>query len=369
MDLVNSDSGFGDDLHDDSNDSLPTPRPREGLPPSFKMRADKHYVEQLDRPSTDLLIRVLPIASIDIGARRIEAIPALTQSVKRHGVLQPLLVTQENGITRLIDGGRRLQAAIDAGLRDVPCLLRKAEDLDDAVLSQEANMLRSHTEAAPPAVARPGLLDVADEGVRVIRSIEAASQLLSTPGLPHRMAIDLIRAQTWRAVTLLEAAAVLQHGVTGAYATSSARRVIATVANRAEHECRLAGLGLHVEHEIPESLVVAGEQDVLHTALSGLVLASTALAEGRPRVKLALTACVDPNREVTLSVSTSGVPPPPLWESRAFDATWTDRPGGNAVLVWLQAARAIIEGYGGRVKGVASAQGATLRVTMPVAAA
>jgi hypothetical protein len=284
-------------------------------------------------------------------------------------VLQPLLVTQEKGVTRLIDGGRRLQAAIDAGLREVPCLLREAEDVDDAVLSQEANMLRSNTEAAPPAAVRPVFPDVADEGARVIRSIDAASQLLSTPGLPHRMAVDLIRAQAWRAVTLLEASALLQHGATGAYATCSARRVIATVAQRAEHECRIAGLGLHVEHEIPESLVIAGDQDLWHTALSGLVLASTAVAEGRPRVKLSLTVCVDPNREVAFSIATIGVPPPPLWESRAFDATWADRPGGNAALVWSQAARTVIEAYGGRVKGVASAQGPALRVTMPVAAA
>ena len=371
MDLVNGDSGFVNDLHDNSdNDSLPTPRPREGLPSSFKMRADRHYVEQLDRPATDFVIRVLPIASIDIGARRIETIPALVQSVKRHGVLQPLLVTQENGVTRLIDGGRRLQAAIDAGLRDVPCLLREIEDVDGAMLSHEANMLRSHTEAPPPAAVRPVFPEVADEGVRVIRSIDAASQLLSTPGLPHRIAVDLIRAQAWRAETLLEAAALLQRGATGAYATTcSARRLIATVAKRAEYECRLAGLGLHVEHEIPESLVVSGDPDVLHTALSGLVLASAAVAEGRPGVRLALNACLDPNREVAFSVSTIGVLPPPQWESRAFDAIWTDRPGGHAALVWLQAARTIIEGYGGRIKGVASAQGATLWVTMPVAAA
>src|SRR5438874_8804659 len=39
--------------------------PREGLPRGYRMRADKHYVDQLAAPSAGLPVRMLPIAQID----------------------------------------------------------------------------------------------------------------------------------------------------------------------------------------------------------------------------------------------------------------------------------------------------------------
>ena len=51
----------------------------------------------------------------------------LSDSIKMHGILQPLIVTrQENGTYELIAGERRLQAAKKAGLLMVPVVLREA---------------------------------------------------------------------------------------------------------------------------------------------------------------------------------------------------------------------------------------------------
>src|SRR5688572_16059747 len=88
--------------HDDNaSASASTPITREGLPPTYRMRADAHYVEQLDVPLQPV-IRSLRIAAIATDAeQRAEALPALVDSIKRYGILQPLLVQRRNGAMRL----------------------------------------------------------------------------------------------------------------------------------------------------------------------------------------------------------------------------------------------------------------------------
>jgi ParB family chromosome partitioning protein len=82
----------------------------------------------------------VPIASIDaspLQPRRSfgEApLQELAQSIRSHGVVQPLLVSlQPNGRYRLIAGERRLRAARMAGLRAVPVLVRENVSGRDAL--------------------------------------------------------------------------------------------------------------------------------------------------------------------------------------------------------------------------------------------
>jgi len=61
----------------------------------------------------------------------------LLDSVKRHGILQPLVVTRKaNGAYALIAGERRLRAAEMAGLTEVPVVLR--ENVDNSALLELA---------------------------------------------------------------------------------------------------------------------------------------------------------------------------------------------------------------------------------------
>ena len=46
----------------------------------------------------------------------------LTESIRRHGILQPLSVRRVGTSYELIAGERRLRAAIRAGLTEIPCL-------------------------------------------------------------------------------------------------------------------------------------------------------------------------------------------------------------------------------------------------------
>ncbi len=72
-----------------------------------------------------------------------EAIQQLADSMKSHGILQPLIVRQlENGRFELIAGERRLRAAKLAGLTEVPILIRSAGELQSLELAIVENVQR-----------------------------------------------------------------------------------------------------------------------------------------------------------------------------------------------------------------------------------
>lgn len=57
-----------------------------------------------------------------------EKLLELAQSIREHGILQPLIVTRIGETYELIAGERRLQAAKIVGLAEVPVVVRKAEE-------------------------------------------------------------------------------------------------------------------------------------------------------------------------------------------------------------------------------------------------
>jgi len=68
----------------------------------------------------------------------------LAQSIKTHGLAQPLLVAsgQNDQILELVAGERRLRAARLAGLRKVPCVIRNLKDQERFQLSLVENIQR-----------------------------------------------------------------------------------------------------------------------------------------------------------------------------------------------------------------------------------
>jgi ParB family transcriptional regulator, chromosome partitioning protein len=72
-----------------------------------------------------------------------EALAELVQSVRERGVLQPLLLRQAAGGYELIAGERRLRAAQEAGLKDVPAILMEATDRDALEVALVENLQRA----------------------------------------------------------------------------------------------------------------------------------------------------------------------------------------------------------------------------------
>ena len=69
----------------------------------------------------------------------------LAESIKTHGVIQPLLVTPAGGTGdyRLIDGERRYRACLEAAVTEVPVLVRDSDQVTEALdVALVANMQR-----------------------------------------------------------------------------------------------------------------------------------------------------------------------------------------------------------------------------------
>lgn len=70
------------------------------------------------------------------------AIKELASSIERYGVLQPIVVTDENDGYTIIAGERRWRAAQHAGLSHVPALVRSIEELERLEIGLIENMQR-----------------------------------------------------------------------------------------------------------------------------------------------------------------------------------------------------------------------------------
>ncbi|MBR4203920.1 MAG: ParB/RepB/Spo0J family partition protein [Clostridia bacterium] len=133
------------------------------------------------------VVREIPVGEIAVPRDRArtgeddEALRRLTESVRRHGVIEPLLVRRtaearaDEGAGSpadtgkptpscvLVAGERRLRAAVRAGMHAVPCVFTEADDADAAVLAIVENLHR--------------------EDLNLFESASAVSSLLSLTGM------------------------------------------------------------------------------------------------------------------------------------------------------------------------------------------
>ena len=81
-----------------------------------------------------------------------DALQELVESIRQHGIIQPLIVRRLNGGTHeLIAGERRWRAAQEVGLAEVPVIVRTATDLEVLEISLIENLQRSDLNAIEEA--------------------------------------------------------------------------------------------------------------------------------------------------------------------------------------------------------------------------
>ena len=86
-----------------------------------------------------------------------EKLSQLVQSVKEHGILQPLLVRAVNGEYELVAGERRLRAAKAAGLTEVPIITKELSDHQTLQIALLENLQR---EDLNPVEETEGILEL-----------------------------------------------------------------------------------------------------------------------------------------------------------------------------------------------------------------
>ena len=71
-----------------------------------------------------------------------ETLEELAESIRRHGILQPLSVRRAGLGYELIAGERRLRAGILAGLTEIPCIVMSMDEKDSGVVALVENLQR-----------------------------------------------------------------------------------------------------------------------------------------------------------------------------------------------------------------------------------
>ncbi len=145
---------------------------------------------------------------------REEQLTELTESIRRHGILQPLSVRRVGTSYELIAGERRLRAGISAGLSEVPCIVMQMTDQESAMTALVENLQRQDLDFIEEAkgidlllrrwdmsqeqVAR--LLGKSQSGVanklRLLRHSDPVLEALRREGLTERHARALLKLKT-----------------------------------------------------------------------------------------------------------------------------------------------------------------------------
>ncbi len=102
-----------------------------------------------------------------------EKLEALAESIQQHGLLQPIVVKEnENGYYTIIAGERRWRAAKKAGLKEVPVLVRNFDEKTVAQVSLVENLQREDLNPLEEAQGYRKLMDeyglTQDEVSRVV---------------------------------------------------------------------------------------------------------------------------------------------------------------------------------------------------------
>lgn len=103
------------------------------------MAEDKHRVQKLS------ISEIKPNAGQPRRQFDKSELEGLSGSIKQHGVLQPIIVVRADragGGYRIVAGERRWRAAAEAGLKDIPAIVRSLEELEQLELSVIENIQR-----------------------------------------------------------------------------------------------------------------------------------------------------------------------------------------------------------------------------------
>ena len=89
-----------------------------------------------------------------------ERIDELCQTIKTHGIIQPIVVRIRDGKYELIAGERRLRAAKKLGMTNIPAIIREFNDAQTASIALIENLQRENLTSIEEAMAYQQLIDI-----------------------------------------------------------------------------------------------------------------------------------------------------------------------------------------------------------------
>ena len=142
---------------------------------------------------------------------REEALEELAESIRQHGILQPLSVRRVGTGYELIAGERRLRAGMLAGLTEIPCILMAMDEKESGLAAMIENLQRQDLDFVEEAAGIANLMEkwkmsqdqaarmlgksqsaVANK-LRLLRHSPPVLEALRTAGLTERHARALLK--------------------------------------------------------------------------------------------------------------------------------------------------------------------------------
>ncbi len=163
---------------------------------------DALFVDNETKDSGNMLLRLSSIEPNKDQPRKQfdeDALMELADSIRQHGVIQPLLVRPlDNGMYQLVAGERRWRASRMAGLMEVPVVIRDLSDHEAMEIALIENLQRKDLNVIEEAMGYRQLMekyDMTQEKVaeRVGKSRPAVANALRLLNLPEQV-IDMVKA-------------------------------------------------------------------------------------------------------------------------------------------------------------------------------
>ena len=339
-------------------DAIESPVAREGLPRHYRMRADRHYVDQLDTPSAGQPVRMIPLSAlIGQSAEATPAIRPLIESIRLHGIVHPLIVRRRDSQYVVVAGRKRLVAAQILQLAAVPCLVHDLTDSEAAAMSAADNLRVGASAAAADDASLPNV----ERAIALhLSNIGKCADMCEVGGGLQRQTFDLLKAHAWRAARLIDARNLIVGGRCAPARERSVASIFDEVIEGFSTECGLSGVAIRAD--IREALSSAGLHDnQLAAGVSGALLAVLPLVEHTARPSIVIKASNTNSHEMVVEVLQTSAHVPAHVVETFFDGA---RSADDAAAIGALAAKALAEAYDGRATFEPLPHGSRLAIVM-----
>jgi ParB family chromosome partitioning protein len=169
---------------------------RAGLPETIKFRNDAHFVDELGSRRGSAIGRMVSIEDIEPNPnqprQQMGDLSELTASIREKGILEPLIVRRQLDRYQIISGERRYQAALQAGLTELPCVERDVDDMETIEIALVENIQRKDLTPFEEAEAFALLVNEHDYthedlASRIGKSRTSVTETLSLNAIPEEV--------------------------------------------------------------------------------------------------------------------------------------------------------------------------------------
>src|SRR3954447_14755480 len=160
------------------------------------MRHDEHYVDALAASAGTPVGRMVAIDQIDPNPNQPRQVMGdlseLIASISEKGIIEPLVVRRRGDRFQIIAGERRYQASVQAGLTELPVVIRDVDDTEVLELALIENLQRKDLTPFEESEALQGLPERCgytheDLARRLGKSRTSVTESLALNGMPEEV--------------------------------------------------------------------------------------------------------------------------------------------------------------------------------------